>query len=216
MSSLRKVDCRDCSPQLPTLPHRDYKPRPETVSTINSFPRPTVSVSIAGPRRYHHNVVRFAILTLSDRVAEGTREDASGDRLVERITAAGHEITARTVLPDDRARIAAQLRTWCDTRVADIVITTGGTGLTERDVTPEATRDIAERDVPGIVVALHLEGLKHTPLAVLSRGLAVTRGQTLVVNLPGSPSAMDDGMDVILPLAGHIQQLLAGPVEHSG
>jgi molybdenum cofactor synthesis domain-containing protein len=161
-------------------------------------------------------VVRFAVLTLSDRVAEGTRDDASGDRLVERITAAGHELVARAVLPDDRARIADQLRTWCDTGVADIVVTTGGTGLTERDVTPEATREIAERDVPGIVVALHLEGLKHTPLAVLSRGLAVTRGRTLVVNLPGSPSAMDDGMDVLLPLAGHIAQLLAGPVEHSG
>lgn len=165
--------------------------------------------------RYHPDVARFAVLTLSDRAAEGTREDLSGDRLVERITADGHELTARALLPDDRARIAAQLRDWCDGSVADIVVTTGGTGLTPRDVTPEATSDIAEREVPGIQMAIYLEGLKKTPLAVLSRGMVITRGSTMVVNLPGSPRAMDDGMDVLLPLVSHIVQLLAGPVEHT-
>lgn len=160
-------------------------------------------------------MARFAVLTLSDRAAEGTREDLSGDRLAERIKAGGHELVARAVLPDDRARIAAHLRDWCDASFADIVVTTGGTGLTARDVTPEATREVAERDVPGIQLAIYLEGLKKTHLAVLSRGLVVTRGTTLIVNLPGNPNAMDDGMNVLLPLAGHIVQLLAGPVDHT-
>lgn len=160
-------------------------------------------------------MARFAVLTLSDRAAGGTRDDVSGDRLVERITGAGHVVAVRGLLPDDRSAIAALLKEWCDSQAADIIVTTGGTGLTARDVTPEATRDVAERDVPGIALAIQLEGLKKTPFAVLSRGLAVTRGATLIVNLPGNPRAIDDGMDVLLPLAEHVVQLLAGPVEHT-
>ncbi|MEX2080915.1 MAG: molybdopterin-binding protein, partial [Dehalococcoidia bacterium] len=94
--------------------------------------------------------------------------------------------------------------------------TTGGTGLTERDVTPEATRSIAERDVPALPIALALNGLQKTPFAALTRGVAVTRGRTMVVNLPGSPKAVDEGLDVILPLIQHIADLLSGPVEHEG
>ncbi|MCK9519312.1 MAG: MogA/MoaB family molybdenum cofactor biosynthesis protein, partial [Dehalococcoidia bacterium] len=107
-----------------------------------------------------------------------------------------------------------QLRAWCDDGVAELILTTGGTGLTERDVTPEATRDVAERDVPGIPLALALEGLKKTPYAVLSRGLAVLRRRTLIVNLPGSTKAVDEGLDVLFPLLPHIGELLAGPHEH--
>lgn len=159
-------------------------------------------------------MVRIAVLTASDKGAAGEREDASGALLARRLRAEGHELVASVVLPDDRAAIASQLRAWCDGGVAEVVITTGGTGLTERDVTPEATRDVAERDVPGIPFALALEGLKKTPFAALSRGLAVLRKRTLIVNLPGSTKAVDEGLHVLLPLLPHIGELLAGPHEH--
>ena len=159
-------------------------------------------------------MARVAILTLSDKGAAGQREDKSGDRLEARLRAAGHQLARRVLLPDDRESISALLREWCDGNAADVVITTGGTGLTPRDVTPEATLDVAERQLSGLVTALHLEGLKKTPYAVLSRGVAVTRGATLIVNLPGSTKAVDEGLDVLLPLLDHIAELLAGPVEH--
>jgi molybdopterin adenylyltransferase len=159
-------------------------------------------------------MARIGILTLSDKGAAGEREDVSGALLAERVTAGGHELVRREILPDDRDAITARLREWCDGGELDIVVTTGGTGLTARDVTPEATLDIAERQVPGLVLALQLEGLKKTPFAVLSRGVAVVRGSTLVVNLPGNPRAIGEGMDVLLPLFPHIADLLRGPVEH--
>ncbi len=165
--------------------------------------------------QYHCFVARIAILTASDKAASGARHDASGDTIATRCTAAGHEITARTVVLDDRPTIAATLAGWCDQSIADIILTTGGTGLTARDVTPEATRDIAERDVPGIPIALALAGLQNTPYAALTRGIAVTRGSTLIVNLPGSPKAVAEGLDVLLPLLPHIAELLSGPVEHA-
>ena len=159
-------------------------------------------------------MARIAILTCSDRGTAGERADASGDLAVERCLAAGHEVVSRKLVPDDRATIAATLREWAESGSADIVLTTGGTGLSPRDVTPEATRDIAERDVPGLPVALALEGLKKTPYAVLSRGVAVTRVQTLIVNLPGNPKAVGEGLDVLLPLFEHIAEVISGPKEH--
>lgn len=119
-------------------------------------------------------------------------------------------------MPDSRDVISEALIAWADQSIADVVITTGGTGLTPRDVTPEATRDVADRDVPGIPLALAISGLKNTPHAALSRGVAVTRRNTLIVNLPGSPTAVNEGLDVLLPLIPHIAELLAGPVEHGG
>ena len=159
-------------------------------------------------------MTRVAILTCSDKGAAGAREDVSGDLAERRLREAGLEIAARAILPDNRAIIAAQLRAWCDSGTATIVITTGGTGLSPRDITPEATRDVAERDVPGIPVALWLEGLKKTPYAVLSRGVAVTRKRTLIVNLPGNPKAVAEGLDVLLPLLPHIADVLSAPIEH--
>lgn len=159
-------------------------------------------------------MVRVAILTASDKAAAGEREDLSGAAIARICATAGHEVVERVTLADDRAAIGAQLRAWCDGRVADVVITTGGTGLTARDVTPEATRDIAERDVSGVAMALVLNGLGKTPYAALTRGVAVTRGSTLIVNLPGSPRAVEEGMDVLLPLMAHAAELLEGPVEH--
>ena len=159
-------------------------------------------------------MARIAILTASDKGAAGQRADLSGDTIAARCAEAGHVVTRRQLVPDDRQAIAAVLRQWADEGIADIVLTTGGTGLTPRDVTPEATRDVAERDVPGIPVALALNGLAKTPYAALTRGLAVTRGNTLIVNLPGSPKAVNEGLDVLLPLFAHIADLLAGPLEH--
>ncbi|MBI2766019.1 MAG: MogA/MoaB family molybdenum cofactor biosynthesis protein [Chloroflexi bacterium] len=161
-------------------------------------------------------MVRVAILTASDKGAAGERQDASGDLAERRLREGGHTVAARAIVADDREAIAAQLRAWADGTVAEVVITTGGTGLTERDVTPEATRDVAERDVPGLPVALAFEGLKKTPYAVLSRGIAVLRKRTLIVNLPGNPKAVDEGLDVLMPLLPHVGQLLAGPHEHRG
>jgi molybdopterin adenylyltransferase len=158
--------------------------------------------------------MRVAILTCSDRAAAGNREDLSGETISRLLAGAGHVIAARAVVADDRAAIASLLAEWADSGLADVVITTGGTGLAPRDLTPEATRDIAEREVPGLPIALALEGLKKTPFAVLSRGIAVTRKQTLVVNLPGNPKAVAEGMDVLLPLLPHIAQLLGQSVEH--
>ena len=157
---------------------------------------------------------RIAILTCSDRGAAGDRQDTSGDAIQSRCTAAGHVVVARAIVADDIDAIAARLAQWADSGTVDVVITTGGTGLTPRDVTPDATRNIAEREVPGIPIALALEGLKHTPYAALTRGIAVTRGATLIVNLPGSPAAVEEGMGVLLPLFDHVAALLAGPVEH--
>jgi molybdenum cofactor synthesis domain-containing protein len=158
-------------------------------------------------------VTRVGILTASDKGAAGERADASGDLIEERCQAAGHDVARRVILPDARAEIAQTLAAWCDDAVADIIITTGGTGLSVRDVTPEATRDIAERDVPGIAIALVASGLQNTAYAALTRGIAAMRGRTLIVNLPGSPRAVGEGLDVILPLFPHIAELLGGPVE---
>ena len=118
-------------------------------------------------------MARVAILTASDKGAAGERADISGDLILRRLEEGRHLLVGRVIVPDDRQAIADALAAWCDADLADLIITTGGTGLTARDVTPEATRDIAERDVPGIPVALWMEGLKKTPFAVLSRGVAV-------------------------------------------
>lgn len=159
-------------------------------------------------------MVRIGILTVSDRGARGEREDAAGPLLAELAEGAGHTVAARALVPDEREEIAAMLREWADSGRCEVVLTTGGTGLTPRDVTPEATLAVAERQVPGLMVALVQNGLAKTPFAALTRGVAVTRGRALIVNLPGSPKAAAEGMEVLLPLLEHIGELLRGPVEH--
>ena len=159
-------------------------------------------------------MARIGVLTASDKGAAGERPDESGALIADRCRSAGHEIVRQAVLPDDRPALATVLRVWCDAGNLEVIITTGGTGLTARDVTPEATREVAERDVPGIPLALGIAGLQKTPYAALTRGIAVVRGATLIVNLPGSPKAVAEGLDVLLPLLGHVSELLAGPVEH--
>ncbi len=154
--------------------------------------------------------IRLAILTISDGVAAGRREDRSGDAVSARATERGWLLADRAVVPDEEGAIAAALAEWADDDVADVILTTGGTGMTVRDVTPEATRRILEREAPGIAEAIRLRGAGSTPYSWISRGLAGVRGRTLVVNLPGSTGGVRDGLDVLVELVPHVVQLLRG------
>jgi molybdenum cofactor synthesis domain-containing protein len=158
--------------------------------------------------------MRVALLTVSDKGSRGERADTSGDAITEMITRSGGEIVGRDIVPDERETIAARLGAWCDAGTIDVIITTGGTGLAARDVTPEATRDVAERDVPGIAEAMRAEGLRHTPRAMLSRGLAVVRGSTLIINLPGSEKGVRESLGAVIGVLPHAVELLRGVTEH--
>lgn len=154
---------------------------------------------------------RVAILTVSDRSAEGLREDQSGAVAREMVVAGlAAEVVAYRVVPDERAEIEATLRGWADDRAADLILTTGGTGLAPRDITPEATRAVLEREVPGIPEAMRAASLAKTPFAMLSRMVAGTRGGTLIVNLPGSPKAVRENLEVLLPALPHALEKLMG------
>ncbi len=152
--------------------------------------------------------VRIAVLTLSDSIARGEHADASGDVIVQMTEPLGARIVARDVLPDAAEQISARLREYADGLRADVVLTTGGTGLFPRDVTPEATLQVVERVVPGIVEAARTRTLAQAPLAMLSRGVAGIRGRTLIVNLPGNPKAVREWLEVLLPVLGHAVELL--------
>jgi molybdopterin adenylyltransferase len=156
--------------------------------------------------------VKAAVLTVSDGVAEGTREDKSGSVLAVLLGEEGYDVERR-VVPDDRDAIAEAIAELAED--AAVVLTTGGTGLGPRDVTPEATAEVLERVAPGIAEALRADSLSKTPHALLSRGLAGVRGQALIVNLPGSPGGCRDGFEVLRPALKHAVELLAGePTAH--
>jgi molybdenum cofactor synthesis domain-containing protein len=151
--------------------------------------------------------VRAAVLTVSDGVARGERQDESGAVLEELLAAAGYEVVRR-VVPDERSEIAEAIEELSDD--ASLVLTTGGTGVAPRDVTPEATASVLERQVPGIAEALRADAARRTPHGLLGRGVAGTRGRTLVVNLPGSPGGCRDGFAVLREALPHALKLLAG------
>ena len=152
------------------------------------------------------------ILTVSDSGFQGQREDTSGQTIQEIMAAHGFQVLRREVVPDQAATITDRLRHWAEE--ADLVLTTGGTGLGPRDVTPEATWDVIERPVPGLTEAMRAETRQKTPMAALSRGVAGVRGCCLIINLPGSPQAVRECLEVILPVLPHALETLKGPVSH--
>jgi molybdopterin adenylyltransferase len=152
--------------------------------------------------------LRFGILTLSDRSAKGERADTSGPALVDLIRAQGWSVVKQLILPDDESAIRATLTEWADSGEVDVILTTGGTGFAPRDVTPEATRKVIQREAPGLAEAMRADSLKKTPHAMLSRTVAGIRGQTLIINLPGSPKGAVENLQTVLPVLPHAIQLL--------
>ena len=162
-----------------------------------------------GKRRF-----KLGVLTVSDAGAKGERADTSGDAIVDMMTAAGFESELRDIVPDERDQIAARLADWSDGGGVDVIVTTGGTGLGPRDVTPEATRDVIEFEVPGIAEAMRTETLGVTPLSMLSRSVAGVRAGCLIVNLPGSPKAVRETLEVAIEAIPHGLEMLQGRRGH--
>lgn len=161
--------------------------------------------------------IRFGILTLSDRSARGERADASGPALARLIQAENWSVTKEALLPDDESAIRDLLIEWSDRGEVDVILTTGGTGFAPRDVTPEATRAVIEREAPGLAEAMRVASLKVTPHAMLSRIVTGIRKRTLIINLPGSPKGAVENLQVIIPVLPHAVQLLRDdPTSESG
>ena len=154
--------------------------------------------------------MRAAVLTVSDSVSRGSSEDRSGPAVAEACRARQWEVAATAVLPDDREKIEARLREWADSGAYEVVLTTGGTGIGPRDVTPEATAAVCEKLIPGLAEEMRRMGLQSTPRAVLSRSIVGVRGTTLIVNLPGSPKGAAESLAAIAELLPHAAQIVRG------
>jgi molybdopterin adenylyltransferase len=153
-----------------------------------------------------------AVLTISDKASAGERKDGSGPAVVGALEQAGFRVIAADVLPDERARIEASLIQLSET--VNLIVTTGGTGIATRDVTPEATRAVADKLVDGVAELMRSEGAKKTPMAALSRGVCAIRGNAMILNVPGSPTAAVESLTAALPVLPHALELLAGHTEH--
>ena len=152
--------------------------------------------------------LRFGILTVSDRSARGERADASGPALADLVRAQGWSVIIQSLLPDEEGAIREMLSSWADSGELDVILTPGGTGFAPRDITPEATRAVIDREAPGLAEAMRLTSLKVTPHAMLSRIVTGIRGQTLIINLPGSPKGAVENLQVITGVLPHAIQLL--------
>jgi len=156
------------------------------------------------------------VLTISDRGSRGCRQDSSGPALTEILTGHGFTLTATAIVPDTVDEIRGLLLKWVEEAGLDLIVTTGGTGLSPRDLTPEATRPLLDREIPGIPEAMRLAGLAHTPRAMLSRGLAGTRGRTLIINLPGSAKAACENLAAVIETLPHAIDKLKGDPSDCG
>lgn len=160
-------------------------------------------------------MINVAVVTVSDSAIAGTRDDLSGPVVRQRVESFGWTVAAAELVPDEIAQISAALRRLADSGRVSFILTTGGTGVALRDVTPEATREVIHREIPGLGELMRAEGRKFTPKAVLSRALAGVRGQVLIVNLPGSPKAAVESLDAIAKLVPHVLDLLEGRTSHA-
>jgi molybdopterin adenylyltransferase len=161
-------------------------------------------------------MIRVGVITISDKGYRGERDDASGEVIQEMVRGLGAEVAFSTVVPDEGADIKRVLIQGADEMGLDLIITTGGTGVSPRDVTPDATGEVIEREIPGFAEAMRMEGLKQTPHAMISRAVCGVRGRTLIVNLPGSPKAVREGLEVILPAIAHTIAKIQGDPEECG
>jgi molybdenum cofactor synthesis domain len=152
--------------------------------------------------------LRFGILTISDRSSRGERPDLSGPALVELVKVQGWQVTRTAILPDDLDNLRETLSSWADSGGMDVLITTGGTGFAPRDVTPEATRLVIDREAPGLVEAMRMESMKKTSHSMLSRSVAGIRGRVIIINLPGNPIGAVESLQVVLPVLVHAVELL--------
>jgi molybdenum cofactor synthesis domain-containing protein len=160
-------------------------------------------------------MINIGILTISDKGSQGRRRDKSGEVIRETISRIESAVVKYEIVPDEKDIIAARLADWADGGMVDVILTTGGTGLSQRDVTPEATLSVIDRSVPGFTEAMRMKSLEKTPLAVLSRAVAGLRGQCLIINLPGSPKAVGECLEVVLPAIPHAVEIIRGIVtEH--
>ncbi|HKC62886.1 MAG TPA: MogA/MoaB family molybdenum cofactor biosynthesis protein [Pyrinomonadaceae bacterium] len=154
--------------------------------------------------------IHAVVITVSDRCARGEQKDESGSALVELLREMGARVVAAEILPDDLEPLAEKLRAVAEREDVNLILTTGGTGFSPRDTTPEATRAVIEREAPGLAEAMRIETLKQTPMAMVSRGVCGIRSHTLIINLPGSPKAVRESFAVIKPVLSHAVALLAG------